>query len=177
MPAAAVVARWCADLFALPVAAPFDVIGLFDVLEHLADDRAALAALCVRTGSGRRLVVTVPAQPTLWSYADEYAGHYRRYTPRDLVQLLEQAGFRVEYHTPFMAALYPLLWLGRRLAAVRNRRRLAPKGRRELFAQELKVRPWLNRVLTWLHRWEAPWIARRGQLPWGTSLLAVARKY
>jgi SAM-dependent methyltransferase len=165
-----------ADIFDLPFDAPFDVIGMFDVLEHLEDDRGALKALQEALTPGGALLLTVPINPRLWSYADELAGHYRRYERRGLVELLEAVGYQVEYHTPFMAALYPLMWLGRRYATLRNQQRSNPQSRSKLFARDLQVRPIMNRVLTWLHHWEAGMIARRKRLPWGTSMLVVARK-
>jgi SAM-dependent methyltransferase len=165
-----------ADIFDLPFTEPFEVIGLFDVLEHLPDDRGALEALHAALVPGGALVLTVPAHQALWSYADEYAGHYRRYAASDLLELLERTGFQVEYCTPFMAALYPLLWLGRRWASLWNDRRPVPDSRDTLFARELQLGRVVNRLLTWLHHWETPVIARQGKLPWGVSLLAVARK-
>ena len=165
-----------ADIFALPFAEPFEVIGLFDVLEHIKDDAAALLSLYAQLAPGGALMLTVPAHQTLWSYADENAGHYRRYASHGLSHLLQEVGFRVEYHTSFMTALYPLLWAGRRLAAWRNQLATTHQGRAELFVRELQINPLLNRVLTWLHRWEASVIGRRVRLPLGTSLLVVARK-
>jgi SAM-dependent methyltransferase len=72
-------------------------IGLFDVLEHIEDDLAALRRLRrMLTGSGR-LYLTVPAHAWLWSSADVQAGHFRRYTRRRLRRLLRNAGFDVEF--------------------------------------------------------------------------------
>jgi SAM-dependent methyltransferase len=97
---------------ALPDAVPleparWDAVCLFDVLEHLDDEAAALAA-CRRLLAPRgRLFVTVPAYAWLWSRHDELLGHRRRYTARSLRQVVEQAGFTVERLTYFNTLLAP----------------------------------------------------------------------
>jgi SAM-dependent methyltransferase len=164
-----------ADLHHWPFRTPFDVIGMFDVLEHLADDRLVLRQLHRALRPGGYLVLTVPAHQKLWSYSDVVAQHYRRYAPWELKQILADAGFDVEYLTQFMMALYPLMWLGRRSAAgVPLREAGSPDWAR--FRRELRVVPGVNGLLTWLLEREARWIARRWRLPLGTSLLAIARK-
>ena len=149
-----------ADVRRLPFAAPFDVIGLFDVLEHLPDDAEVLDELYRQLEQGGRLIITVPAHPALWSYADDYAGHYRRYTAAGLNAVLTRAGFRVDWLGHFMAPLVPLIWLKRRLSAVLARGR--PVGRESLREQaldDLTIVPVLNRCLTWLLALEAPLLA------------------
>ncbi len=165
-----------ADVGNLPFTPPFAVIGLFDVIEHLPDDVGALRALLPLLGPGGTLLVTVPAHPALWSYFDEAAHHYRRYRQRDLEAVLRAAGYHVEYVTQFMAAIAPLVWLKRRITGLTGRR---PTGdgccAHELAASDLRITPVINGILTRVLMWEALVIARRGRLPVGTSLLAVAR--
>lgn len=154
----------CTDVRRFGFDQPFDVVCVFDVLEHLADDAAALRDLYAAIQPGGLLVVTVPAYMSLWSYFDEAAHHCRRYAPRDLRGRLTEAGFEVDYLTPFMCMLAPLMWLGRRL----NR-----AGRHD---QDLRVVPGVNGLLkAWLAL-ERPFLRRGAVLPWGTSLLAVARR-
>ena len=62
------------DMSHPPFEARFDLIGLFDVLEHLADDRRVLRDVRAMLAPGGRLVLTVPAHPELWSYFDEEIG-------------------------------------------------------------------------------------------------------
>ena len=164
-----------ADVYDLPFPDPFHLVGMFDVLEHLADDAGALRALRAKTVPGGRLVLTVPAYMALWSHTDEAGGHYRRYTPANLRAVLGAAGWDVEYLTPFMLPLVPAMWLGRKLAAVANR--LRPERRKagiELAVRELKPIPGLNAIMRGLLALEAPFLARGWRLPVGTSLLAVA---
>lgn len=164
------------DLYRLPPEEKFDLIGMFDVLEHLPDDATALQSLANSMTLGGRLLLTVPAHRTLWSYADTHAGHQCRYSVAQLREVLATNGWEVEYCTQFMAALYPLMWFGRRLSALWRASQHGPQGERELFQRELRIVPGVNGLLTRLVECEAPFIARRKRLPIGTSLLAVARR-
>lgn len=163
-----------ADIQSLPFGPSFRLCGLFDVLEHLPDDTDALQCLRRVLMPDGRLMLTVPAYMHLWSHADEYARHYRRYTPGLLRARLEENGFEVETLTHFMAPIYPLLWLGRRLA--RWLPGAGQKNHREKFMQELRIHPLANTALYALARCENWAIARGLRPPLGASLLAVARK-
>lgn len=160
-----------ADLRQPPFARPFDVIGMFDVLEHLPDDAQALRDIHALLAPGGNLLMTVPAHQCLWSYFDDAGHHCRRYESRQLRNILTSAGFRVEFLTQFMASIFPLVWVGRRF---RNRR----KGRSatDAAAEEFRVIPGVNSILKALIRLENRWILQGRSLPLGTSLLAVARK-
>lgn len=71
----------------------FDLVCAFEVLEHLADDAAALAEWRTHVKPGGWLCVSVPAGPDRMGPTDEKAGHYRRYDRDGLTALLRQAGF------------------------------------------------------------------------------------
>jgi 2-polyprenyl-3-methyl-5-hydroxy-6-metoxy-1,4-benzoquinol methylase len=151
-----------------------DVIGTFDVLEHLADDRRILSGLNRMLKPGGMLILTVPAHMSLWSYFDVASCHYRRYTAGRLAQILRESGFEVEYLTEFMMSLFPLLWLLRRVcrgSAVMNREKAAEKA-----ASELRIVPLINGLFKLILTAETFAIQRRWRLPLGTSLLAIARK-
>jgi SAM-dependent methyltransferase len=159
-----------ADIHHPPFKTPFDLIGIFDVLEHLPDDQSILRTLHRLLTPEGRLIITVPAHMSLWSYFDNAAQHYRRYSQHTLRQALQASGFDVIFLTHYMAAIFPLVWLGRRLAARRSADQSA------LAADELKIVPLLNRLLMAILALEAPLIAAYARLPFGTSLLAIARK-
>jgi SAM-dependent methyltransferase len=147
------------------------LLGLFDVLEHIDDDRGTLAWLASVLEVGGYLVLTVPAHPFLFGQLDELARHRRRYTAADLRAKIEQAGLSVVRLTHFMASLVPPMFafrtLGRWLGS-------EGKGRAQPEA-ELRLIPVLNGVLRAVLRAERLWLRRR-QLPFGTSLLALARR-
>jgi SAM-dependent methyltransferase len=79
--------------------------GLFDVLEHIQDDLGFLETLATALQPGGRLFLTVPAFNALWSAEDDHAGHFRRYTVRTLSKVLGEAGFAVEFASPFFGIL------------------------------------------------------------------------
>jgi SAM-dependent methyltransferase len=162
------------DLHELPSEEPHHLIGMFDVLEHLNDDRAALSAVRQALQPGGRLLLTVPAHQSLWSYADENAGHCRRYSRAGLTQVLRECGYDVPYCSEFMMVCFPLMWLGRRLAALGRKAHADPVSQRQLFQRELTVVPLINGLLRRMLQWEEPLLARGWRLPIGASLLACA---
>ena len=80
-------------------------IGLFDVIEHIENDKAFIKTIYDAIKPEGRLYLTVPTHDWLWSYHDVNAGHWRRYTKKSISELVEQAGFKVEYATYFFSAL------------------------------------------------------------------------
>jgi SAM-dependent methyltransferase len=150
----------------------FDIIAMFDVLEHIEEDCDVLAAVRSMLGRDAVLLLTVPAGPHLWSAFDEAAGHRRRYTVNGLRAKLVETGFCVEYLSPFMAALYPIAWVRRRLA----RRPVTPEDAFEFARRDLRIVPVVNPLLRRILGREAGSISARARLPFGTSLIAIARR-
>lgn len=85
------------------------LVALLDVLEHIDDDAAALAAIAERMTGGDHLVLTVPALQWAFSSWDTELGHHRRYSRRSLRAVVEGAGFRVERVDYLFPELLPLL--------------------------------------------------------------------
>lgn len=85
---------------------------MFDTLEHISDDRAALAAVAAIQPAGAALVSTVPSNPDReWRWDDDAYGHIRRYRPEDLSRLLMSCG----YHVSRMWDIsFPVFWTLRR---------------------------------------------------------------
>jgi len=165
------------DMHALPFGVPFDLICLFDVLEHLPNDYQILRNLHDILTEGGRLLLTVPAHPYLWSYFDEASGHCRRYEPVELKNKLIITGYQIEYLTQYMTFIFPLVWLKRRTAKlIEHQSKVKLVRSYNLALRELQIMPVLNDLLAFLLGWETHVIARRCSLPVGTSLLAVARK-
>src|SRR6202165_5974692 len=74
----------------------FDTIICLNVVEHLADDRGAILNIRSALASGGRAIILVPCGPGLYGTLDEVLGHCRRYTEAQLIDVAQQAGFRVE---------------------------------------------------------------------------------
>jgi len=159
-----------------PFAVPFEMVGMFDVLEHIEDDRASLREVRGLTAPGGYLLLTVPANMALWSRFDEESHHCRRYEPDQLRDCLAAAGFSVDYLTPFMVTLYPIARVSRWVSSRANdlRRRLGFESKSAVM-NDLVVRPVINDLMRFMLRQEAPLLRRRRRLSMGTSLLAVAR--
>ncbi len=91
----------------------YDLVAILDVLEHVEDDRAALASIARRLKSGGRILVTVPAFPWMWSAHDVVNHHHRRYTRKSLKKAVTEAGLKVEFLSWFNSLLFPLAAAGR----------------------------------------------------------------
>ncbi len=152
----------------------FDLVCLFDVLEHVPDDIAMLQDIKTALRPGGTLLLTVPAHQKLWSYFDVASCHCRRYQWPGLQAKLAGAGFQTSFISEYMAALYLLAWLKRRLLGPAQSIS-ASEGRKRAM-EELRVPRLLNPILTCLLSLESPWIGRRHRLWFGTSILALARK-
>lgn len=161
------------DISRPPFRTPFQIIGIFDVLEHLPDDRGVLRDLWRLLDDTGTLLITVPAHMSLWSAFDEASGHCRRYSTDELAGKLHEAGFRIDFITPYMATIFPLVWLARRLARIFRQR----DETQDAVERELHIIPVVNGILTSLLLLEAKWISGRRRLPFGASLLVVARKH
>lgn len=147
----------------------FDLVAALDVLEHVESDRQALQDIKDLLTPSGWLVLTVPAFRHLWSAFDEASHHCRRYERDELQERLRTAGFRVEQLTFAMATLYP---------AVRVVRAIGGQARGDAqaeVARELRVVPGFNLLMKGALAVENAWLGAGRHLPFGTSLLAVAR--
>ena len=97
----------------IPFREHFDVIGAFDVLEHIDDDASALDEIGKAVVAGGGFIASVPQHPALWSPQDDHAFHVRRYTSRELRRKATAAGFEVVRMTSFVSLLLPMLFLSR----------------------------------------------------------------
>lgn len=155
------------DARRIPFESEFDVVGAFDVLEHVAEDAAVLAAVFRSLRPGGGLILGVPQHPALWSRSDELARHARRYTARDLREKVEGAGFRIVRATSFVSLLLPLM------VASRLWQRVHPTFD---VMHELRLGPVANRMLERVLALERWGIGHGVSLPWGGSLFVVAVK-
>lgn len=101
------------DARRIPFREDFDVIGAFDVLEHVKQDEEVLAQMYQATRKGGGILITVPHHRFLWSPVDEFARHVRRYETTELIEKVSRAGFSIIRITSFVSLLLPLLILSR----------------------------------------------------------------
>jgi SAM-dependent methyltransferase len=155
------------DACEIPFRDEFDVIGAFDVVEHIEADDLALAEMRRALRAGGGLVLTVPQHPFLWGPSDDFAHHERRYTRTLMRARLEAAGYRVVAFRSFVALLMPLL-IASRLAA---RRSADPDP-----GAEFRIPALLNRCLRAVMGLERAAIRAGVDSPIGGSLLVVAQR-
>lgn len=156
------------DARRIPFKEEFDVIGAFDVLEHVKEDSDVLSQMYQATRKAGGIVLTVPHHPFLWSPADDYARHVRRYKSRELTDKVKRAGFEVIRVTSFVSLLLPLLVLSR------FKQRFQKSGFDS--TSELKINPLLNSALERILDLERSTIRGGLSLPAGGSLLLIARR-
>jgi len=143
----------------------YDLVALLDVLEHVVDDRGSLAAIFARLKPGGALLLTVPANPWMWSAHDVAHHHHRRYRKSEIAALAAAAGFDIELLSPFNTMLFPLI------AGVRVINKLRGHDSAD---DALPARP-VNQALDRLFGAEAGLIGRL-PFPFGVSLVAVLRR-
>ena len=142
----------CGDVSALPAGAVFDAVCAFEVLEHIEDDGAALRSWRERLRPGGSLLMSVPLYQRRFAAADRFVGHFRRYDPEPLGELLEAAGFTEVKLQTFGFPLGHLLERARNLLARvakpdegqaertgASGRRFQPSGRQGLATQALSA--------------------------------------
>jgi len=156
------------DARKIPFADEFDVIGAFDVIEHIEEDLEVLMQMHASLKVGGIMLLTVPQHKWMWSSVDEYACHVRRYSAEELHEKIELAGFKILRSTSFVFLLLPAMWVSR--LTQKNRDNNA-----DPFA-EFGISPWLNRFFEYVMEAEIFLIRHGLNLPMGGSRLIVARK-
>ena len=89
----------------------FDSVVCLNVVEHISDDVGALRNIWNALEQDGCAVVLVPHGPKLYGTLDQVLGHYRRYTPEQLTNVAQQAGFRIEGILRFNRPGVPAWWL------------------------------------------------------------------
>jgi SAM-dependent methyltransferase len=154
------------DATRIPFSEEFDLIGAFDVIEHIEDDAKVLreAHKALRRTGG--IILTVPQHPWLWSHQDDMAHHVRRYARHELETKLEDAGFRPIHSTSFVSLLLPAMMLSR---MGRHRQSDDP-------LREFRIGRTTNRLLAAACGAECALISAGVRFPVGGSRLVVAKK-
>lgn len=153
----------------------FDVVGAFDVVEHVADELQALDEVFRSLKPGGLFLMAVPAYEWAWTSHDEVNRHFRRYTKKRAVRALKRSGFEIVRTTYGFAGVFPFFAVERLARQLKDR-----KGQQvELDQNDLPELPnlakWQERLLYFASRIDKKLIGTR-DLPFGSSLFVVARK-
>ncbi len=152
----------------------FDLVCLFDVLEHVDDDKQALSEAFRVLRPGGLVVASVPAYGWLYANNDRIAGHRRRYVRRSLRLLAARARLRVERLTHVNVALFPLI--APCVLALKGLERLRVLGRDPRHTNlSLAMPRFAHRLLERAFRAELL-LSSRFDLPFGHSLFMIARR-
>lgn len=143
----------------------YDLVALLDVLEHVPDDVGSLRAIHRRLKPGGALLMTVPANPWMWSAHDRAHHHFRRYTRKQLKDLFLRSGLEIELLSYFNSLLFPLI-AGARLVS----KLLARDS-----ADDRLPNRYVNALLERIFRLESSLVGRI-PMPFGVSLVAVLRR-
>ena len=158
---------------ALPFASmSFDLVCLFDVLEHIEDDAGVLEEVERVLNPEGIVVLSVPAHRWLWSENDRVAEHVRRYSRHGLLELLGDTHLILERCTFTNVALFPAIAAFVLASEAARRVGLARRGTTNL---SVPMPRWLDAACYRAFLSELP-AARRWDLPFGHSLLAILRK-
>ena len=98
----------------------FDVIGAFDVIEHITDDVDALQEIHKALKPGGGVMITVPRHMFLWSAADTTAHHKRRYSGAQLRKTVTDAGFHILRQLSFGMITLPIQYISRRFLLTKS---------------------------------------------------------
>jgi SAM-dependent methyltransferase len=154
----------CYDIFEMEPALKekFDVIFLFDVLEHIEDENGFLKALLFHLAPQGKLILNVPAGQWAHSEYDVAAGHVRRYMIKTLRETALRNGLSIQEWTYWGLPLVPTLIIRKLwLMGKRDKSKIITTGFDSRSAT-------VNNALGALSRWE--WIPQKTL---GTSLMAV----
>ncbi len=141
--------------------AHFDVLFLFDVLEHIEDESEFLESVMFHLADSGTLVINVPAHQFFYSDYDRAAGHVRRYSVTQLAKVAEQNGLKARAFTYWGLPLVPLLLVRKMMDMQRSDGKAGFDARGDT----------MNTLLSFLARWEP-----LPQTFLGTSVMAVLER-
>ena len=143
----------------------FDLIMFLDMIEHLEHDLSALTQAKHYLKSQGQLLITVPAYQFLWSAHDEIHHHKRRYTKKQLTELLQQAGYEVIFSSYFNTFLFPLIAIARLIGNFLNRHQTSDVSLPTAL---------VNQSLYQIFEWEKNLLPSLS-FPFGVSIICLAR--
>ncbi|MBL8180719.1 MAG: class I SAM-dependent methyltransferase [Blastocatellia bacterium] len=144
----------------------FELTTALDVIEHLDDDVAGLKEMFRVTKGGGYSLFFVPAFMWLWGVQDDISNHRIRYTRRQIVERIEQAGYKVERATYANWTFFPPILAGRTLMKLTG---IKPESENNINVSAL------NGIFGKLFSAERFWL-KHFNFPIGVSIVVVAKK-
>lgn len=138
----------------------YSLVAFCDVLEHTPDDTSVLRAIRDTLSTDGRVVITVPAYQWMWSTHDVSHHHYRRYTQKQVRELLTKSGFDVEFAGYWNMFLFPLALVLRLIGTSGEGSLGLPAVVNEILLSLIRIETWIMRIVP---------------LPFGLSVVAVGR--
>jgi len=158
------------DACAIPFRNEFDVVGAFDVIEHIRDDRKAIHEIYQSLKPGGLFVLSVPQHMFLWSKFDELGCHFRRYAVNEIETVLKSCGFSVLLSTSFNSLLLPLMVVSRWFKKTDENNSID-------VLDELRIPNSLNKILELILYIEYLLVKTGIRFPIGGSRMIVAKKH
>ncbi|MBL0934426.1 MAG: methyltransferase domain-containing protein [Rhizobiaceae bacterium] len=155
------------DARRIPYREAFDVVAVLDVIEHIEEDELVLRQMLGALRPGGTALISVPQHQWLWSKADDYACHVRRYSAGEVHRKVKAAGFEIVRSTSFVSVLLPAM-MASRLAA-RRTSTFDPR-------KEFEIPPAINSAFEASLAFERGIIRAGINFPIGGSRFVVARR-
>jgi SAM-dependent methyltransferase len=149
-----------------------DLVGAFDVLEHIPQDGEVLSEIRRMLKPGGVLIATVPQHPWMWSTTDDLAHHERRYKIGQLARKASAAGFEPIYKSSFTVLAFPLMFVSRLIARLKP----VPRTLEQQTDAEYRTPPGVARAMLGLARFEHVLRTHRFPMPFGGSQILVAQR-
>lgn len=146
-------------------------VGLFDVVEHIENDKEFLQSIFNLLQNNGRVYITVPAYSFLWSQDDISAGHFKRYTRNQLETLLKKSGFYIEYSSYFFKFLPLPIYCFKSLPYL-----LGLTKNNTTLSKDHEIKEGLvKKILNYLLNSELKKINKKSTMNFGGSCLIVAK--
>lgn len=159
------------DARKIPARSAFDLIGAYDVLEHIEEDEQVIGEVYAALVPGGGFIAAVPQHPVLWSRADDIAFHVRRYRRGELERKLRHAGFNILFSSSYTTFLLPLMAASRLMSIWRR-----DSDAHAIVQREFDIHPAINAALRSALSVEAAMTLKGISWPLGGSRVVVAQR-
>jgi SAM-dependent methyltransferase len=162
------------DATKMPFVNEYNAVGAFDVLEHIEDDVKVIQEVYKSLKTGGLFFVSIPQHQSMWSVNDEIAYHKRRYSQKEIIQKLSNNGFEILYISSFVFILLPFMYISRFF----KQRKISIITDQIILDEmnELQLNTIINSIFGIFMKMDVLFIKAGISLPFGGSLITVARK-